>query len=278
VYRPPDVERRDFRFLHRLRVRWPEVDAQRVVFNGQYLAYFDVANSAYWRAAALPYPEAFERFGGDTFVKKATLEYHGSAAYDDFVDAGMKCSRVGNSSLTFTAAFFRGGDLLATAEVVYVFVDAATRRPATFPAPLREAVTAFEAGEAPVRVEVLDWERCEADVRSLRDAQDADARASHVVVRDRSGRPVATGRLDASSREGAETAGPEIAGVVVRPSMRGSGMGRLVVDALADLAAERGALRLLARPPAQEVGFIARVGFTRDADGRLLRALTRRSE
>jgi acyl-CoA thioester hydrolase len=33
----------DFTFFHRLRVRWSEVDMQKVVFNGNYFNYFDVA-------------------------------------------------------------------------------------------------------------------------------------------------------------------------------------------------------------------------------------------
>ena len=257
------MERGAFQFFHRLRVRWPEVDAQRVVFNGQYLGYFDVVNSAYWRAAALPYPEAFDRFGGDTFVKKATLEYHGSAGYDDFIDAGMKCGHVGNSSLTFTAGFFRSEALLATAEVVYVFVDVTTRRPTRFPDPLREALTAFEAGEPPVRVETGSWERHGADVRSLREEEELDARATHAVVRDRFGAALATGRLDFDGPGDAE-----IAGVVVRPSLRGSGLGRKVIAALANEAAERGAAAVFARPPLAEAGFFERAGFGRGGGDR----------
>ena len=46
--------RNDFRHLHRLRVRWAEVDMQKIVFNGHYLMYFDTAVADYWRALALP--------------------------------------------------------------------------------------------------------------------------------------------------------------------------------------------------------------------------------
>ena len=55
--------RGDFRFVHRLRVRWAEVDAQKVVFNGHYLTYLDVAISDYWRAVGLPYPDATGQIG-----------------------------------------------------------------------------------------------------------------------------------------------------------------------------------------------------------------------
>ena len=39
------TQKSDFNFFHRLRVRWAEVDLQRVVFNGNYLLYFDEVDS-----------------------------------------------------------------------------------------------------------------------------------------------------------------------------------------------------------------------------------------
>ena len=100
--------RADFRYFHRLRVRWAEVDMQKIVFNAHYLMYFDTAISDYWRALALPYVEAMEHLGGDLYVKKATLEYHASARYDDMLDIVMKCERIGNSTLLFRGGIFRG--------------------------------------------------------------------------------------------------------------------------------------------------------------------------
>ena len=66
-----------------LRVRWAEVDLQGVVFNGHYLTYCDVCVTEYWRAIGMPYPAAFIDIGSDLFVRKATLEYHAPARYDD---------------------------------------------------------------------------------------------------------------------------------------------------------------------------------------------------
>ena len=43
------MKRSDFRFADPLRVRWAEVDMQKVVFNGHYLMYFDTAIADYWR-------------------------------------------------------------------------------------------------------------------------------------------------------------------------------------------------------------------------------------
>ncbi len=47
------MNKTDFRFFHHLRVRWAEVDMQKIVFNAHYLMYVDTAISDYWRALAL---------------------------------------------------------------------------------------------------------------------------------------------------------------------------------------------------------------------------------
>ena len=57
--------RQDFRLVHRLRVRWAEVDLQRIVFNPHYLMYIDTAFTEYWRALAMPYELIPELLGGD---------------------------------------------------------------------------------------------------------------------------------------------------------------------------------------------------------------------
>src|SRR5437773_2104609 len=114
------MNRQDFRFFYRLRVRWAEVDMQKIVFNGHYLMYFDTAVADYWRALAVPYEEAMQLLGGDIYLKKGTVEFHASARMDDRLDVAIKCARIGNSSMAFTGAIFRDNDLLITCELVYV--------------------------------------------------------------------------------------------------------------------------------------------------------------
>src|SRR5688500_13758476 len=104
------MKRQDFRFFHRLRVRWADVDMQKIVVNAHYLMYFDTAVTDYWRALALPYMETMEHLGGDLYVKKATIEFHGSARMDDRLDVAMKCGRIGNSSMTLAGAIFSGDE------------------------------------------------------------------------------------------------------------------------------------------------------------------------
>ena len=47
------MKRADYRFADPLRVRWAEVDLQKIVFNGHYVMYFDTAVAGWWRAMAL---------------------------------------------------------------------------------------------------------------------------------------------------------------------------------------------------------------------------------
>lgn len=136
-------------FRHRvpLRVRWAEVDLQGVVFNGHYLAYCDVCLTEYWRAIGMVYPQAFAELGSDLYVRKATLEYHAPARYDDELEVCARSARLGNSSLVFEVAIFRRDETAApliSGELVYVNVDPASRSPAPLPEALRERIRAFE--------------------------------------------------------------------------------------------------------------------------------------
>ncbi|RYY67273.1 MAG: acyl-CoA thioesterase, partial [Comamonadaceae bacterium] len=162
--------RSDFRFFHRLRVRWAEVDMQKIVFNAHYLMYFDTAIADYWRALALPYEESMAALGGDLYVKKATVEFNASARMDDVLDVAMKCVRVGNSSIVFHGGLFRGDDLLVTCELVYVFADPATQTSRPVPDELRGIFAAYEAGEPMATVETGDWQKLGSGAGGLRRA------------------------------------------------------------------------------------------------------------
>jgi YbgC/YbaW family acyl-CoA thioester hydrolase len=264
------MNRNDFRFRDRLRVRWAEIDAQKIVFNGHYLMYFDTAVAGYWRALALPYAQTMESLGGDLYVRKATLEYHGSALYDDLLDVGMRCARIGNSSFVFTAAVFRQEELLVSGELVYVFADPSTQTSRPVPAELRTVMLGFEDGEAMIDVCVGGWTELGRDAQAIRTAvfvdeqkvpvamewDEADATGVHALARNRLGLALATGRLLEHA--------PGVARIgrmaVARP-LRGSGVGRAVLDALLQAARERGCREVVLHAQTSAAGFYRRAGF-----------------
>jgi acyl-CoA thioester hydrolase len=113
----------DFRHRLPLRVRWAEVDMQGGVFNGHYLTYCDVCVTEYWRAIGLRCPEDVVRHGADIFLRKATVEYHAPAVYDDELQVCGRTARLGRSTLRFVVEMYRR-DVheapLIEAELIYV--------------------------------------------------------------------------------------------------------------------------------------------------------------
>jgi acyl-CoA thioester hydrolase len=136
----------DYRLRLPLRVRWAEVDLQGVVFNGHYLTYCDVCVTEYWRAIGMPYPSAFLEIGSDLFVRKATLEYHAPAVFDDELEICGRTTRLGRTSLVFGVGMFRRGQsgALIEGELVYVNTDPSTRKTQPLPEILRQRIRSFE--------------------------------------------------------------------------------------------------------------------------------------
>ncbi|MDP4299566.1 YbgC/FadM family acyl-CoA thioesterase [Leptothrix discophora] len=265
------LERQDFRQLHRLRVRWAEVDLQQIVFNGHYLMYFDTAVAEHWRALALPYHVTLAQLGGDLFVRKAELEYHASARYDDLLEIGVRCQRIGRTSMVLGCAVFRGPQRLVDGELVYVHADPASHRPLPVPEALREVFLGYEAGEPMLQVQVGDWAMLGAEAQAIRrevfveeqripaelEQDEADAsRAVHALARNRLGLALATGRWVPQGEQVAR-----IGRMAVRASMRGSQVGRQVLDALLDSARAAGRRQALLHAQDTAIGFYRRAGF-----------------
>lgn len=264
------MKRHEFRCLHRLRVRWSEVDMQGIVFNAHYLTYFDVGITEYWRRLGLPYAEAMQAMGGEPVVRKACLEYAAPARLDDQLDVGLRCERLGNTSMTMTGALWRGEQLLVSADIVYVFVDLAAHAPRPLPPVLRTLIERFEAGGDVLQVVTGSWAQMQSQAAPLRrtvfveeqgidEAQEwdnADAAALHAVVVNALGQPVGTGRL----LPAVDGVG-KIGRMAVHRALRGSGVGSRVLQALVQAARQRGdhTVRLSAQRSA--TGFYTRLGW-----------------
>lgn len=268
----PDSQtlRGDFAFAERLRVRRAEVDAQQVVFNAHYLSYFDSAFCAYWRALALPYVDTMKALGAELFVRKATLEYEGSARCDEQLEIGMRCQRIGNSSLQMQGAVFRDGQLLVKGEIVYVFADVKTQTPQPLPAALRALIEGFEAGRPVVDVRVGSWAELGGAAGVIRQTvfvdeqripaemewDSADEGCVHAVAFNQSGAALGTGRLL-----------PHVPGVAkigrmaVLRGMRGGQIGHQVLQALMQAARARGDREVLLHAQLSAAAFYARAGF-----------------
>ena len=269
------MNRQDFRFFHALRVRWVEVDMQKIVFNGHYLMYLDTAVSDYWRALALPYEQSLHGMGGDLFVVKSSLEYKASALYDDLLHIGMRCARIGNSSIVFDGVVFRGDQVLVKGELVYVYADPQTQTSKPVPQALRDILLGFEQGEDVTALQLGSWEALQTLAAPLRtevfvDEQgvdqalewdEHDALCIHAVLCNRLGAPVATGRLLPSVNGVAK-----IGRMAVKRVLRGQRLGDQVLSALMNAARQRGDTEILLHAQCSAEKFYLRQGFRRQGE------------
>jgi predicted GNAT family N-acyltransferase len=224
---------------------------------------------------ALPYERAFHLLGGELYVKKATLEYHASALMDDDLNIGMKCSKMGKSSMVFEAGIFRGDKLLISGELIYVFADPKTQTSKPIPEALRHILLIYEAGESVVDVKTGTWNDLKALASPLRyevfvneqeidpelEWDAADETAVHAVIVNKLGQAVATGRLLQPQSHVAQ-----IGRMAVNKALRGGSLGRLVVSTLIDKARQRGDREVLLHAQCSAEGFYRRLGFTAHGD------------
>jgi len=117
---------------------------QHVVFNANYLMYFDVAVAEYWRAIGRGRERELAEIYMRLYTVKSTVEYHAPARYDEEIDVGARVVRFGRSSMAFGFGIWRGADHLISGELVYVHADSETRKSVPIPAVLRDAVLAYE--------------------------------------------------------------------------------------------------------------------------------------
>jgi acyl-CoA thioester hydrolase len=127
-------------FRYRLRVRYSECDAQKVVFNARYAAYIDLAVLEFVRALGLA--ELMIHGPLDFQLVKQTLEWKAPARFDQVLELRVWALRLGNTSFTLATEFFLDGRVepIALGETVYVLVEAASLGKTPLPPRLRAAL------------------------------------------------------------------------------------------------------------------------------------------
>jgi acyl-CoA thioester hydrolase len=129
-------------YSHRLRVRFGECDPQGVVFNANYLLYFDVAYTELWRDAFGSWDVMVER-GVDLVVAEARQRWRSPARFDDELDVGLVLSRLGNTAITTEFAMKAGDRLVLEGEIRHVVIDPKDGSKQQMPGWLREGLAPY---------------------------------------------------------------------------------------------------------------------------------------
>jgi acyl-CoA thioester hydrolase len=142
-----------YAFSTRFRVRYAEIDGQKIVFNSRYLEYADVAVSEWWEWTGIG--EALGAVWHETefHVRRAEVDYLKPFVLGDTVEAWVRLARVGTSSIVQEFELLHGdtGEAHTRIELVVVNVHLPTGRPAPIGAEVRAFLEAVLAGQ-PERV------------------------------------------------------------------------------------------------------------------------------
>ena len=125
----------------KLRARFAETDATRVVHHTEYFVWFEVARSELLRSVGLPYTEILRR-GFYMPIVEAFASYKAPARYDDEVEVKTWPTKIGRSSvrLDYEVAKLPRNELLCTGHTVHVLVGS-DGRPKKIPDDLREKLS-----------------------------------------------------------------------------------------------------------------------------------------
>lgn len=109
-------------FLHPVSVRYLEVDAQGVVFNSWYLAYFDDAMTAFLAARGLPYRTMLAA-GHDVQLVRSEVDWRAGVRWQDDIVVAVATARIGRTSFALDFEVRRDGtEVTCAGRTVYVVI------------------------------------------------------------------------------------------------------------------------------------------------------------
>src|SRR5918994_395083 len=129
-------------FVHELRVRYGECDPQGIVFNANYVAYFDVAFTELCREAFGSWQEMVER-GVDAVLGEVNVRFRAPARFDDVLRLETRIARLGTTSTTTEIDVVRDGEVLVEGRLRHVLVSTETWQKTDIPDWVREGLEPF---------------------------------------------------------------------------------------------------------------------------------------
>lgn len=105
-------------------VRYLEVDAQGVVFNAWYLAWFDEAMAAFLADRGLPYRSMMDA-GYDVQLVRSEIDWTAGVGFGDRIEVAVSTARIGRTSFALDFQVLRNGsEVTCAARTAYVVIAA----------------------------------------------------------------------------------------------------------------------------------------------------------
>jgi acyl-CoA thioester hydrolase len=142
--RPVASTRETFCHFQVIATRWADNDIYGHVNNVVYYSYFDTIVNQYLIEQHVLDIEKSTVIG---LVVETQCQYFSPITFPDVVHAGLRVSKLGNSSVRYEIGLFRNDEKTASAQghFIHVYVDRASRRSVALPDDLRSALQKIAA-------------------------------------------------------------------------------------------------------------------------------------
>jgi acyl-CoA thioester hydrolase len=136
-------KRSDYPHFHTITTRWMDNDVYGHVNNVVYYSWFDTVVNQFLVANNVLDIEHSPVIG---LVIETQCNYFASVAFPDSITAGVRVTKLGNSSVRYEVGIFRGEEESASAQghFVHVYVDRASRKPSAIPEKMRALLQTIE--------------------------------------------------------------------------------------------------------------------------------------
>jgi acyl-CoA thioester hydrolase len=143
MIRPTQAGRAEYPRFLTIPTRWMDNDIYGHVNNVAYYSYFDTVVNEHLIAEGGLDIHAGPAMG---LVVETRCLFNRPLSFPQIIDAGLRVSKLGHSSVTYDIGLFeRGADApSATGYFVHVWVERSTRRPTAVPAAIRAALAPLQ--------------------------------------------------------------------------------------------------------------------------------------
>lgn len=133
-------------FSYNFRIRYSEVDAQKIVYNSHYLTFLDVSIFEFFDDIGFNQEEYIEKTNNEFHTVRAVVEYKAPATLGDTIEVLTRIKKIGNSSITFEQEMYLLGSnkLIATGEIIWVNTNQDEMKPVNIPDILRNLLKEYQ--------------------------------------------------------------------------------------------------------------------------------------
>src|SRR5258708_1813508 len=133
------------RFTIEEHVRWSDIDRAGIIYYGQFLRFFEIAETELFRAVGLPYSEVFDRLHIWLPRVQIHFDFRKPLMLDDLIEVSAYVGKFGGRSLTLRFEVTRKGEdgLVAEGHVVLACVSRSTFKAVPIPGEIVSALTPY---------------------------------------------------------------------------------------------------------------------------------------